>query len=198
MATKLRTSLSGRSAALTLSVGLFATLLISPLGWTATESVPVDKTALESALRKVHPDYLAGIGSGLPPARYGVMSQDLNADGQPEYLVFLMGAYFCGTGGCLGQIFTHQGKALTSIGELPLARTPLWLGRERHHGWLDIWNRESGGGGTPTYVCYRYDGARYHAVHRQLQAPDNVRPLFANDLNYQQGEHFPSEPTSAK
>lgn len=64
--------------------------------------------ALETAIRQASPGYRTDVvaaGGSQRPSRYAYARVDLNDDGSDETLVYLMGPFFCGTGGCTLQVF---------------------------------------------------------------------------------------------
>jgi heat shock protein HslJ len=118
---------------------------------------------LESALLRASPSYrkdvIAAGGSG--NTRYVYARTDLNGDGKEEVFVYLMGSYFCGSGGCNLQLFTRTPSGYRLVNDFPISRLPIIVAPNRSRGWNDLWQRQSGGGAPATYVRQVFDGRRY-------------------------------------
>ena len=121
--------------------------------------------ALEAAILRSAPSYrrsvLAAAGGGPTRARYVHARTDLDGDGRDEVFVYLMGPYFCGTGGCSLQLFRATGQGYALVNDFPISRVPVVVADRRTRGWRDLWRLQSGGGAPPTYVRQVFDGRRY-------------------------------------
>lgn len=157
-----------------------------------TESDP----ALEAAILEAAPDYTAEmveIGRG-GLARYVYGREDLNEDGTPETLVYLLGPFFCGSGGCDLLLFTRATDGYSLVQSFPISRLPVIVSPERSNGWHDLVRLESGGGAPSTYLRHRFDGEGYVEGERMEAAttsPEGSR-LLAGELTFEAG--IPLEP----
>jgi hypothetical protein len=118
---------------------------------------------LETALLRAAPGYRKDVvaAGGGGNARYVYARTDLNGDGRDEVFVYLMGPYFCGTGGCTLQLFTTTPAGYRLDNDFPISRLPILVAPARHRGWHDLWRLQSGGGAPATYVRQEFDGRRY-------------------------------------
>ncbi|MEX1316633.1 MAG: hypothetical protein AB1Z22_05825, partial [Synechococcaceae cyanobacterium] len=91
---------------------------------------------------------------------------DLDGDGREEVLVYLMGSFFCGTGGCNLQVYRTTPQGYMLVNDLPISRLPVVAAETRSKGWRDLWKLESGGGAPASYVRYGFDGDRYQERER--------------------------------
>lgn len=124
--------------------------------------------ALERAIRQSVADYRRSVVGANEQrwGRYVHAASDLDGDGREEVLVYLMGSFFCGTGGCNLQVYrtTPQGYAL--VNNFPISRLPVVAAETRSNGWRDLWRLESGGGAPASYVRHVFDGKRYREKER--------------------------------
>jgi heat shock protein HslJ len=155
--------------------------------------------ALEAAILRAVPDVRRShVDTGGSPtrARYVYAPVDLDGDGRPEVFVYLMGPFFCGTGGCnllLLRPTPRGGYALVS--DFPTSRVPIFVSERRTRGWRDLWRLQSGGGAPATYVRQVFDGRRY--VERERipaggAAPAGT-PVLSGELTLRDGA--PLEPS---
>lgn len=94
--------------------------------------------------------------------RYYYNRVDLNADGNFEAIVHLVGQSICGTGGCQTLILQPARNGYRVVSKIGLTRTPIIVSRQRTRGWSDLVVRVSGGGITRGYyVALRFDGRTY-------------------------------------
>lgn len=103
--------------------------------------------------------------------RYFYNLVDLNGDGRPEALVYLMGQEFCGTGGCNLLVFQPVNDGYRLLAEISLVNNPVIVSRQRTRGWNDLILYVAGGGITRGhYVRLSFDGRRYPANPTVLPA----------------------------
>jgi hypothetical protein len=126
-----------------------------------------DRT-LEDAVRAAAPTYTTAVDEPgfTGRARYIYTRFDLNEDGRPEVFVYLMGSFFCGTGGCTLMLFTPTASGYRLVNDFPISRPPVILSPSRTAGWHDLIRIESGGGAAPTNVRHVFDGGRYVLAER--------------------------------
>jgi len=148
-----------------------------PLGRASLEPTP--DPALETAILRAAPDYARDVTAKSNPARYVYDRVDLDGDGKDETFVYLLGPYFCGTGGCTLLLFTPARDVYSLLAEFPISRVPVVVSPARSQGWNDLWRLESGGGAPPSYVRHVFDGRRYVMRERRAgdQAPEGRRVL---------------------
>ena len=153
--------------------------------------------ALEQAILRASPDYtkaIAEIGGASGRARYIYNIVDLNGDGNQEALVYLLGPFFCGSGGCNLFLFSQGRNGYALMNNFPISRLPIIVSPEKTNGWPNLIRPESGGGALPSYVVYTFDGNHYTERKR---LPGNVVPqgkrYLDGEFSFQDG--IPLEPT---
>jgi hypothetical protein len=94
--------------------------------------------------------------------RYYYNRVDLNADGNFEAIVHLVGQGICGTGGCNTLILQPARNGYRVVSNINVTRTPVIVSQKRTRGWSDLVVYVSGGGITRGYyVALRFDGRTY-------------------------------------
>lgn len=93
--------------------------------------------------------------------RYAVAWKDLNDDGRPEAIVYLMGNEWCGSGGCTLLVLEQSGDGFTVRGRATIARTPIAVLTSTNHGWRDLVVQVGGGGGWSGQAVLPFRGDRY-------------------------------------
>ncbi len=118
---------------------------------------------IESAILKQSPDYTQEIVDidGGRKARYVYGFVDLNEDGKKEVFAYLLGTFFCGTGGCSLMLFTPVSNGYELVDNFSISRLPVIISPEKTQGWNNLVRLESGGGAPPTYVTHTFDGKHY-------------------------------------
>ena len=102
---------------------------------------------------------------GLPDdltTRFVAASFDLNRDEKPEFIVYLTGRRWCGTGGCWTLVLAEKGASFRIVSKISISRPPIRVLSEKRHGWnsLAVW--VEGGGVHPGYEAeLLFDGGRY-------------------------------------
>jgi hypothetical protein len=132
-----------------------------------TTSLP--NTELEAAIRATAPDYRAdvvGAEGNIGKARYAIARTDLNGDGKDEVFVYLMGPYFCGTGGCKLLLFSQGADGYSLLASIPISDPPVIVAQTQHEGYADFWRMQSGGGAPAQYVRHTYKGGKYVEASR--------------------------------
>lgn len=117
--------------------------------------------ALESAIL----DQLAGYdncdadpGTGL---RYFHNAVDLNDDGLAETIVYLVGRYACGSGGCTSLIFRSNGETYEPMARVTLVNNPIVVSPQTTNGWRDLILHVAGGGAPSAYHVLEHSGTAY-------------------------------------
>lgn len=94
--------------------------------------------------------------------RYAAASADLNDDGSPDVIVYLIGRSKCGSGGCTALILTPQGSSYKVVTRITIAQLPIRVLSTRTNGWRDLSVRVRGGGIQPGYESMlKFDGRKY-------------------------------------
>ncbi|MFB2973942.1 hypothetical protein ACE1CD_33680 [Aerosakkonema sp. BLCC-F183] len=93
--------------------------------------------------------------------RYYYNRIDLNGDNQPEVVVYLVGSYVCGSGGCNALIYTTVGQDYQLLSKHTLVNPPILVTPQRTSGWKNLVFMVGGGGVTPGYRLMRFNGRSY-------------------------------------
>lgn len=118
--------------------------------------------ALETAMRQAFPDYVSQARTDPKyVATYYYSLIDLNGDGKAEAIVYPLGPYFCGSGGCTLMIFQPVKSGYRLIGQLPVSRSPVIVTNQKTNGWQDLIRPTAGGGLPLNYSYLRYRQGEY-------------------------------------
>ena len=93
--------------------------------------------------------------------KYKTAEIDLNGDQQKDALVFMIGSYWCGTGGCTLLVFEQIDDNYRLVSQVPLVREPVIVSENITQGWRDIIIQNSGGGLPAKNVTLKFDGTAY-------------------------------------
>jgi hypothetical protein len=96
-----------------------------------------------------------------PDTRYVSAWADLNGDGRPEALVYLLSGAYCGSGGCNFMIFTPQGRSWRQVADMSVTNPPIRLPGTASHGWRDIAVTVAGGGSRRHEALLAFNGRTY-------------------------------------
>ncbi len=152
--------------------------------------------SLEAAILRESPSYtraVVDVEGSTGRGRYVYGQVDLNGDGRDEVFVYLLGSFFCGTGGCNLLLFTDARSGYSLVNEFSISRLPVIVTAERTNGWNDLIRLESGGGAKASYVRHSFDGKRY--VERERMPADESpegKSYLAGELTFEKG--IPLEP----
>ena len=116
---------------------------------------------LEQAILEDMPEYSKVVSSPNQYVRYSYNRVDLNDDGRPEVVVYLVGSYTCGTGGCTTLIFTPRGQEYRLVSEITLVNAPILVTPQKTLGWKDLVILVSGGGARAHYTRLQFNGRTY-------------------------------------
>ncbi|MGH7849272.1 MAG: META domain-containing protein [Thermodesulfobacteriota bacterium] len=151
---------------------------------------------IEAAILRASPYYTrksVDAGGTNGKGRYVYDRVDLNGDGKDEVFVYLLGPFFCGTGGCNLMLFTKTQDGYSLINDFPISRLPVIVSAKQNGGWNDIIRLESGGGAPPTYVTHIFDGMHYVERDRiPADAAPEGTPYLTGELTFYKG--IPLEP----
>jgi hypothetical protein len=89
---------------------------------------------------------------------------DLNGDGTPEALVYLIGSEVCGSGGCNLLILEKNGDSWKIVTRTTVTQLPIRVLSATSYGWHNITVWVQGGGIQPGYEAeLRFNGKTYPA-----------------------------------
>jgi hypothetical protein len=132
---------------------------IGKIDYQNSETSPNSK--LEKAILRAIPDYSKVANNPERYLRYYYNQVDLNDDGKPEVVVYLVGSYACGSGGCTTLIFTLNNQDYRLVSQLTLVNAPIVVTPQKNSGWKDLVMLVSGGGATKQYTRTSFDGKSY-------------------------------------
>jgi hypothetical protein len=121
----------------------------------AAQSRPsrADQDSLKLALQKIDADHAT---------RYIAAYYDLDGDGTPEAIVYLIGHGSCGSGGCDTFIFKRDRHTWSQISDISITRLPIRVLANKTNGWHDLGVWVQGGGIQPGYEAQlRFNGRTY-------------------------------------
>ena len=94
--------------------------------------------------------------------RYVAAFRDLNGDGLPEAIVYLLGNGWCGSGGCNTLVLARAGDSWKLVGNTTVTRPPIRVLFTTAHRWHSICVWVQGGGIQPGYEAeLPFDGESY-------------------------------------
>lgn len=88
---------------------------------------------------------------------------DLDGDGNPELLVYVVGPTTCGTGGCPLLVFASAARGWRLVSTIGPSQTPVGVGAPSSSGWRDLVVRIGGGGAKSADMALSFDGQSYPA-----------------------------------
>ena len=119
------------------------------------------ETAPNAEIEQAIVESLGGDRTALKQTRYYYDRIDLNGDGKPEALVYLSGAYTCGTGGCKMLVLEQSRQRYQLISKMTLVNAPVIVSSEKSVGWNDLVMEVAGGGEAKHYARMQFDGNAY-------------------------------------
>jgi hypothetical protein len=125
----------------------------APLG-----ALPVSR---DRALHDYLQDRLRADRAADPDARYVAAWADLNGDGRPEAIVYLLSGNYCGTGGCNLMVFTSAGRSWRQVADVTIVNPPIRLLSSASHGWRDLAVTVAGGGARAHEASLSFNGRAY-------------------------------------
>ena len=94
--------------------------------------------------------------------RYIAAFRDIDDDGIPEAIVYLIGRNWCGSGGCNTLVLARDGTSWRIVATITITRPPIRVLPDTSNGWHSIGVWVQGGGIQPGYeVELRFDGKTY-------------------------------------
>lgn len=98
---------------------------------------------------------------GEDDTRYASAFIDLSGDHNDEAIVFMVGRWWCGTGGCATMVLTPEGVSWRLVATVVTTDTPISVLEKRSRGWrgVTVWTRNPG---FPAYEAeLKFDGRAY-------------------------------------
>ena len=133
------------------SVGVSLLLLIMKTSYADTQVS--DKDSLRQYLQTV---------SSNKTTRYLSAFPDLNSDGLPEAIVYLLGNEWCGSGGCTTLVLSRDGSTWQIVSTITLTSRPIRILQGITNGWHNIGVLVQGGGVQKSYEAeLSFDGKSY-------------------------------------
>ncbi len=130
--------------------------------WRRVLSEKTPDPRLEEAILKTIPDYTGlNIDGEESLVRYYYNRFDLNGDRRPEVVVYLVGSYICGTGGCNLLVFRNESGEYRLVSESSIVNQPVVVSTKRTRGWNDLIVFVAGGGAPPRHATLRFNGRTY-------------------------------------
>lgn len=127
-------------------------------------------------------------------SRYYYNKVDLNGDDKPEIFVYLVGSYFCGTGGCSAVIFESTEDEYKLISNFTIVNSPVVISENKTNGWNDIIMNVYGGGAESFYAQMKFDGKKYPLNPSMQPAFEGTEmkgtAIIANDITVNNGIKF--------
>lgn len=153
-------------------------------------SPPESDPAVEEAILAASPDYTRQMidAGGGQKARYLYARADLNDDDRDEVFVYMLGSYFCGTGGCSLFVFTEAEEGYRVVNSFATSRIPVVVIADKSLGWRNLVRQVSGGGMPAEYVLHEFDGEAY--VEKERLSADRApqgEAYLAGDFTFESG-----------
>ena len=113
-------------------------ILLSSLCAAAAQTIPnPGRPELEASVRSFLYCYLAEETLD-DSTRYVDAFVDLNGDGHLDAIVLLVGAPYCGTGGCTMLVLRNDSRSFRFVSRSTVTRAPILVLNRRSTGWLSI------------------------------------------------------------
>lgn len=127
------------------------------------QSTAQNPAGSEESLKKFLQNYQGNPASAEERAtRYFSARDDLKDDGVQEVIVYLMGARWCGSGGCSCLVLAPQGASYKIVTKTTVTQLPIRVLSTRTNGWHDLGVWVQGGGIQPGYEArLRFNGRKY-------------------------------------
>jgi hypothetical protein len=93
--------------------------------------------------------------------RYIAVFRDLNGDGIPESIAYMVGNDWCGSGGCNLFILKKSGDSWKIVSSVTITYPPVWIFKGTSNGWHNLGVQGGGGSVRAHDVELRFNGAKY-------------------------------------
>jgi hypothetical protein len=128
----------------------------------ADEQAAVQASEARESLRAFLQTYLKPKSGEDRTTRYVDAFADLNDDGVAEAVVYIGGARWCGSGGCLTLILSPERSSYRVVTTITITRPPIRALNRASNGWRDLGVWVQGGGIQPGYEAdLSFDGKTY-------------------------------------
>lgn len=111
--------------------------------------------------------------------KFSFHAVDLNADQKPEYIVFLQGRYFCGSGGCT---FLVMNSNVQLINYTTVMDPPVYVSAKAAHGWRNLLIKANNTAGAETYRVLSFDPKTRRYPSNASMVPEVKEAPAAGDL----------------
>jgi hypothetical protein len=184
------TSRNARSALFAMTLLLLC--VSSQIGIAQQASVP----AKTSSLRNFLIQYLGAPDSEeeRTNTRYVSATADLNGDGQPETIVYILSRGWCGSGGCPMLILTTQNANYRVITRTTITQLPVRLLPTRTNAWHDLAVSVSGGGIRPGYEAKLVFNGRKYPNNPTVAPARRLPPHTPGTMLIQEGAESQAKP----
>lgn len=132
------------------SILLFTLISVSPCAMRAQGNDRLPDSLQSLLLKKYDGD-----------TRYFSATADLNGDGQPETIVYIVSPSWCGSGGCPTLVFTPQSSGYRLVSTITVTRPPIRLSPRSAGGWRNLIVGVSGGGASAGSAELEFNGKSY-------------------------------------
>jgi hypothetical protein len=94
--------------------------------------------------------------------RYVAVPFDLRVDGQLEFIVYVVGSSWCGSGGCRLMVLEPKAASFAVLAATTITRPPIRVLSTKSNGWHDISVEVAGGGILADYQAkLSFNGRKY-------------------------------------
>ena len=100
-------------------------------------------------------------GADIGPTKAAIAFFDLNADGNEEAIVYVVGSMWCGSGGCNALVLTPSGDGFDVVMDASVTRTPIGVLDTSSNGWRALFVSIAGGGAAAGTAAMKFDGKSY-------------------------------------
>lgn len=105
-----------------------------------------------------------------------IVFYDLDGQGEAEAIVYLVGRYWCGSGGCDALVLRDTGAGYDIVMHSSVTGAPIGVLSTSTQGWRDLFVQVGGGGLPAGAVAMRFDGTAYPS--NPTVAGDPLEPGF--------------------
>ena len=126
--------------------------------------------------------------------RYLSATADLNGDGKPETIVYIVSNTWCGSGGCTLLILTTQNAHYKVITRTTVTQLPVRLLPTKTNGWQDLAVFVAGGGILPGYEAKLVFNGKTYPRNPTVGPAKKLPPHTPGTTLIQQGTQSQAKP----